>query len=150
MEDQGRESPIQEIQKNKRQLTKLKLKKENINQILIEKRMSQAYQMELSQPIEIEAPEEKEVIKVVEREDLATKTYPSIVITKRKDRKNVGPVKAPITSKRDAPTYAVFFCHKKDHIKKVCFFKKPMEQIKLMENLKKKKEHKKKLKREED
>ena len=60
MEEQGRETETQKILQNQRQQAKLELRKKNINQILMEKRMFQAHQKELSQPIEIEVPEVKE------------------------------------------------------------------------------------------
>ena len=148
MEEQGRETETQKILQNQRQQAKLELRKKNINQILMEKRMFQAHQKELSQPIEIEVPEVKEEIEVERR--LGHLSLSKHCNNKKKRQKKCWNCKSTKHFKERCPYLRCFFCHKKGHIKKVCFFKKLMEQIKWMENLKKKKEHKKKLKKKKD
>ena len=136
------------ILQSQREQAKLELRKKNLNKLLMERRMLQTHQMELSQPNDMKVQEEKEAIEVERK--LGHLSLSKHCNNKNKRQKKCWNSKSIKHFKERCSYLRCFFCHKKGHIKKVCFFKKMMEQIKWIENLKKKKEHKKKLKKKKD
>ena len=113
MEEQGRETETQKILQNQRQQAKLELRKKNINQILMEKRMFQAHQKELSQPIEIEVPEVKEEIEVERR--LGHLSLSKHCNNKKKRQKKCWNCKSTKHFKERCPYRRCFFVKKKPH-----------------------------------
>ena len=100
---------------------KFRRRKENLQKLLLHKRISQSTKME--------SPEQKEekIPEVIEVEEITgIKGYPNLSSyhRKKKSKKRFCKCKSTSHFKKNCPELRCFYCHKLGHIKAVCFFKK--------------------------
>ena len=142
MEDRAE---IYKEMKSQIQEDRIKRKKEKIKQIIREKRMIQAQQI---QPTISEKEKAQEVVEV-KMEEAEEKGFKSCTKTKKKwrSRKKCWCCGSSHHFKKHCPKIRCFSCHRLGHMKAQCFMKQIKQILQWMGKTIKKKEEKKKIKR---